>query len=164
VDRKANVTCRVRIEAKRRSVDRNLHPIQHTKSGQLQAHEIVDTRSAPMIGDEKIEGITERSKAAREPRLEIHFGGGLMHGLARDRLNDGDQILDAMAESVMTRNWAFSSLAATLPASATSLKEGRERMLASFASLIGISPLLQWRGAVGWSRNASHGTLVLIWP
>src|SRR5688572_28518318 len=63
-----------------------------------------------------------------------------------------------LSSFVMTRSWAFSSLAATLPASATGLKEGHEQLLVSFASLIGISPLLQWRGAVRWSRNASHST------
>ena len=59
VERKANVACRVRIEAKRRSIDRNLHPIQKTKRGQLQAHEFVDASSVPIIGDEKIEGVTK---------------------------------------------------------------------------------------------------------
>jgi hypothetical protein len=38
---------------------------------QLQAHEIVDTRSVPIIVNKKIEGTTERSHAAREPSLEI---------------------------------------------------------------------------------------------
>ena len=69
-------------------------------NGQLQAHEFVDARSVPIIDDEKIEGTTKGSKATREPRLEIVLGGGLMHGLARDRLNDGNQVLDAMAELI----------------------------------------------------------------
>jgi len=55
---------------------------------------------APIISDEKIERTTERSHAAREPRLEVVLGGGLMHSLARNRLDDGNQILDAMTELI----------------------------------------------------------------
>jgi hypothetical protein len=75
-----------------------LKPIDPTKKRELQAHEIGDTRSAPIIVDEKIKGATERSHAAREPHLEIALARGLLHGLARNRLNEGDQVLDAMTE------------------------------------------------------------------
>jgi hypothetical protein len=80
VERKANVACRVRIEDKRGSIERKLHPIQHTKRRQLRAHEFADVHSAPMIGDEKIEGTTKRSKAAREPRFGIVPGCDLWFG------------------------------------------------------------------------------------
>jgi hypothetical protein len=57
-------------------------------------------RSVPIIGDEKIERTTKRFKAAREPGVKIILGCGLAHGLARDRLNDADHVLDAMAQFI----------------------------------------------------------------
>jgi hypothetical protein len=90
----------LRAASGRRPFHRNVPSVQHTKRCQLQAHEFVDTDSAPIISDEKIERTTERSHAAREPRLEVVLGGGLMHSLARNRLDDGNQILDAMTELI----------------------------------------------------------------
>ena len=63
-----------------------------------------------------------------------------MHGLARNRLNDGDQVLHAMTELARDRAQLLILLDRVIPVSGGAMSASDGRMFASFANLIGNSP------------------------